>query len=188
MSHKVGPQRPRPPEVNRVVPYAPSWPDQFEAIRRRIAPALDGMRASVEHIGSTAVPGLVAKPIVDIDVVLEAAADLPDAIDRLEALGYVHQGDLGVVGREAFDGPRELSYLHLYVVVDGSTPHQDHILLRDYLRQHPEAAARYSARKLEVAHLITDESRQAYLEAKASIVEELLARAREWHPRTPSDS
>jgi GrpB-like predicted nucleotidyltransferase (UPF0157 family) len=116
---------------------------------------------------------------VDIDVVVEDLAELPDAIDRLEALGYVHQGDLGVVGREAFEAPHELPYHHLYVVVDGSTPHQDHILLRDYLRHHREAAERYAARKLEVAHLITDESRQAYLEAKASIIEELLVRARE---------
>ena len=67
---------------------------------------------------------------------------------------------------------------HLYVVAAGTKPHLDHVLLRDHLRSHPDAAERYGRRKVEIAHLITAESRQAYMAAKASIVEELLAAAR----------
>ena len=137
-----------------------------------------GSEAVIEHVGSTAVPGLAAKPIVDIDVVVPSGADIPDAVRRLESGGYVHRGDLGISGREAFDVPPDLPYHHLYVVAAGTKPHLDHVLLREYLRSHPDAAERYGQRKLQVAHLITAESRQAYMEAKASIVEELLAIAR----------
>jgi GrpB-like predicted nucleotidyltransferase (UPF0157 family) len=170
--------RARPPETNSVLPYDPSWPDRFAAIRDRLAPVLAGTRAAIEHVGSTAVSGLAAKPIIDIDVVVEHPADVPEAIERLTALGYVHRGDLGVAGREALDAPLDMPYHHLYVVAAGTKAHQDHVLFRDYLRRTPEAAARYAARKLEVAHLITEESRQEYLDAKAGVVEEILDLAR----------
>jgi GrpB-like predicted nucleotidyltransferase (UPF0157 family) len=174
---KPGRQRPRPPEASTVVSYDRTWPDQFEAIRRHIASVLDGTDAAVEHVGSTSVPGLVAKPIIDIDVVVASGGDVADAIDRLSCVGYIHRGDLGIAGREAFDVPIDAPYHHLYVVVRGSTPHLDHVLLRDYLRLHPDDADRYAARKLEVACLLA-RNRQAYMDAKAHIVEELLERAR----------
>ena len=99
-------------------------------------------------------------------------------VRRLESGGYIHRGDLGIAGREAFDVPPDLPYHHLYVVAAGTKPHLDHVLLREYLRSHPDAAERYGQRKLQVAHLIAAVGRQAYMEAKASMVEELLAIAR----------
>ena len=146
-------------------------------MKERLQALLVGSEVVIEHVGSTAVPGLAAKPIVDIDVVVPSSADIPDAVLRLESGGYIHRGDLGIPGREAFDVPPDLPYHHLYVVAAGTKPHLDHVLLRGHLRSHTDAAERYGRRKLEVAHLIT-ESRQAYMEAKASIVEELLAVAR----------
>lgn len=178
MEMKAGRQRPRPPEASTVVAYDPAWPHFFGAMRERLQDLLVGSEALIEHVGSTAVPGLAAKPIVDIDVVVPSSHDIPDAVRRLESGGYIHRGDLGIPGREAFDVPADLPYHHLYVVAAGTKPHLDHVLLRDYLRSHPDAAERYGRRKLEVAHLITAESRQAYMEAKASMVEELLAVAR----------
>ncbi len=147
-------------------------------MRVRLRDLLVSSEAVIEHAGSTAVPGLPAKPIVDIDVVVPSSPDIPDAVRRLESGGYICRGDLGIPGREAFDVPPDLPYHHLYVVAAGSKPHLDHVLLRDHLRSHPAAAERYGRRKLEIAHLITAQSRQAYMEAKASIVEELLAVAR----------
>ncbi len=123
-------------------------------------------------------PGLAAKPIVDIDVVVPSQDEIPDVVRRLASGGYVHRGDLGIAGREAFDVPPDSPYHHLYVVATGTKPYLDHVLLRDYLRGHPDAAERYGRRKLEVAHLITAESREAYMRAKAAIVEELLGIAR----------
>jgi GrpB-like predicted nucleotidyltransferase (UPF0157 family) len=173
-----GRQRPRPPEANYVVPYDDDWVRVFEAIHHRLTDVFDDRFATVEHVGSTAVPGLAAKPIVDVDVVVADERDIPLAIERLRIAGYVHQGDLGVLGREAFDAPIDLPYHHLYLVVAGSRPHRDHIDLRDYLRANPEARTRYSKHKLSIAYLITQESRQAYLEAKANLIAELLDAAR----------
>jgi GrpB-like predicted nucleotidyltransferase (UPF0157 family) len=163
------------------VAYDPAWGQLFEFVKERLHGVFVGTEALVEHVGSTAVPGLAAKPIVDMDVVVPTEADIPDAVHRLESDGYIHRGDLGIPGRQAFDVPPDLPYHHLYVVAAGTKPHLDHVLLRDYLRGHPDAADRYGRRKLEVAHLITAESRQAYMEAKAAIVEELLGIARQEH-------
>lgn len=84
-----------------IVPYDQEWPRIFIALRSRAAAAVGGLAVSVEHIGSTAVPGLSAKPVIDI-VVVVAANDVRDSIERLVAIGYTHQGSLGVEGRDAF--------------------------------------------------------------------------------------
>ena len=159
-----------------VVAYDPSWPATFESLKAAIAPSLDGISASVEHVGSTAVPGLAAKPIIDMDVVVEDQADVPEAIEALVRLGYIHDGDLGIVGREAFTPPPGSPAYHLYVVVRGSQPHRDHVDLRDYLRGHPEECERYAAKKREVAHLLLGD-REDYVRAKAGIIEEMLRAA-----------
>lgn len=89
-----------------VVPYRAEWAMRFEDVASVIRPAVaDLPGAQVEHVGSTSVPGLAAKPILDVDVVV-APDDLPRAVRALEALGYRHRGDLGVTGREAFHPPR----------------------------------------------------------------------------------
>jgi GrpB-like predicted nucleotidyltransferase (UPF0157 family) len=87
--------------------YDPRWPLQFELFRSRIAAVLGNMAAAIEHFGSTAVPGLAAKPIIDMDVLLVPGSKLPEAIAKLAAIGYRHQGDLGIAGREAFQVPAE---------------------------------------------------------------------------------
>jgi GrpB-like predicted nucleotidyltransferase (UPF0157 family) len=178
MEMKEGRQGQRPPEANTVVPYDPVWAHVFESLRERLLVLLAGVDVGIEHVGSTAVPGLAAKPIVDIDVVAPSEEEIPDVVHRLASGGYLHCGDLGIPGREAFDVPPDVPYHHLYVVAMGTKPHLDHVLLRDYLRGHPDAAERYGRRKLEVAHLITAESREAYMGAKAAIIEELLGTAR----------
>lgn len=171
---------------DRVVEYDPTWPTAFERIKSGLEPALAGVATSVEHVGSTAIPGLAAKPIVDVDVVVADLDDVPRAIERLASLGYVHQGDLGVAGREAFRPPREGPYHHLYVVVDGSEPHRNHMDLRDHLRRHPEDACRYAERKRELASLLTTD-REAYTNGKSDIIEAMLARARASEPHPEED-
>ena len=123
MVMKAGRHRPRPPEANTVVAYDPAWPSLFESIRERIQALLVSSEAVIEHVGSTAVPGLAAKPIVDIDVVVPSSRHIPDAVRRLESGGCIHCGDLGIPGREAFDVPPDLPYHHLYVVAVGTKPH-----------------------------------------------------------------
>jgi GrpB-like predicted nucleotidyltransferase (UPF0157 family) len=88
-----------------VVDYDPVWPELFQFFRARIMAALGGLAAAVEHVGSTAVVGLAAKPVIDMDVLLVSAGALPAAIERLAIVGYSHQGDLGIAEREAFSLP-----------------------------------------------------------------------------------
>jgi hypothetical protein len=124
------------------------------------------------------VPGLAAKPIIDIDVVISADMGIAAGITKLSALGYAHQGDLGVSGRQAFAGPRHLPYHHWYLFVRGSEPHMDHLEFRDYLRAQPQDADQYAACKIAAEHLLTTDSRGAYMDAKAAFVDDLLDRAR----------
>jgi len=97
-----------------VVEYDPAWSTQFETLRSIVLSAVGDIAVVVEHVGSTSVPGLAAKPIIDIDVVVASAADVPVAIERLAVIGYEHRGNLGVEGREAFGSPLEPPQRHLY--------------------------------------------------------------------------
>ncbi|MGW7681242.1 GrpB family protein [Kribbella sp. NPDC054772] len=160
-----------------VVEYDPQWPVWFAAIRARLTPYLGDVPHVIEHVGSTAVPDLAAKPIIDVDVVVPAADLVPTAIERLTAAGYAHEGNQGIPGREAFALPPDaVHYHHLYVVVDGNKAHQDHVVLRDHLRTNAGDRERYADRKRELAHLLTTD-RTAYVEGKGALVQELIARA-----------
>jgi len=160
-----------------VTPYDPSWPETFAAIRDCIAPALEGVAIGVEHVGSTAVPGLAAKPIIDIDVVVPGDPEfVAKAIERLSGLGYVHRGDLGIKGREAFFRPEGSPPHHLYVVREGSLPLRNHLALRDYLRANPTAAQRYGAFKLDLAARYANDI-DSYVRAKTALVIDLLRTA-----------
>lgn len=98
-----------------IVDYDPQWPATFCQLRDRIAAVLGPLAIRIEHVGSTAVPGLAAKPIIDLDVVIGSRINLPAVISRLGALGYDHEGDLGIPGREAFITPPGAPAHHLYV-------------------------------------------------------------------------
>jgi GrpB-like predicted nucleotidyltransferase (UPF0157 family) len=126
-----------------VVDYDPAWPAVFEQLRARVWAAVEQCAISVEHIGSTSVPGLAAKTIVDITVIVETQDQVPVAIERLAALGYVHQGNLGVEGREAFQSPRGLPANNLYLCPRNSLGLENHLAVRDYLRTHADAARSY---------------------------------------------
>jgi GrpB-like predicted nucleotidyltransferase (UPF0157 family) len=135
--------------------------------------ALASRALAVEHIGSTAVPGLAAKPIVDLDVVVGSAEDVPAAIERLRELGYVYQGDEGIPGREAFLWPPGATPHHLYVVVAGSEPLREHLAFRDHLREHPDVAHEYGSLKRRLAAEYRDD-RLGYTEAKSAFVRGVL--------------
>src|ERR1700722_3643334 len=141
----------RSPRTIVVVDYDPSWPPTFASLRAPVWDAVRDVALAVEHVGSTAVPGLAAKPIIDIDVIVSARAETRAAVDRLAAVGYVHQGNLGIEGREAFESPAGLPAHHLYVCVQGSAALINHLTLRDYLRGHPDRATAYGQLKQQLA-------------------------------------
>ena len=159
-----------------IVDYDPHWPEHFEVLLSRIAPVLSPLAAAIEHVGSTAIPGLAAKPIIDVDVLLHSAADLPKAIARLATLGYLHRGDLGIPGREAFRPLPSDPPHHLYVCVPECLEYTRHITFRDHLRTHREDAQAYERLKCTLAGRYGND-REAYNQAKAEFVEAILRRA-----------
>jgi len=165
-----------------VVEYDPRWAVWFEEITAGLTPYLVDLPHRIEHVGSTAVEGLAAKPIIDVDVVVPSADLVPAAVAGLVAAGYKHESNLGIAGREAFTLPPDAThYHHLYVVVDGNKAHQGHVLLRDHLRASAADRERYAARKRELAHLLTTD-RSAYVDGKGALVEEMIARAGDSRP------
>jgi len=156
------------------MPYDPHWAASFEAIRKELSEALGELALRIEHVGSTSVPGLSAKPIIDIDVVISGYDVFPETVNRLRQAGYLHEGDLGIPGREAFcyEEKQHLQKHHLYVCSADSAELHRHITFRNYLREHPEAAAAYAAVKEEAARLYPD-SIENYMQFKTKIIEEL---------------
>jgi GrpB-like predicted nucleotidyltransferase (UPF0157 family) len=139
-----------------VVEYDPEWPARFEAIRARLAAALGPLAVSIEHVGSTSVPGLAAKPVIDLDVVVADAAAIPAVTAELVGLGYAPLGDLGVKDREAFRRPAWSERHNLYVCPAGGEGLRNHLALRNHLRTHPEAVEAYAALKRRLATEATD--------------------------------
>ena len=156
-----------------VLPYDEKWKQDFEDIRAEFASALEGIAISVEHVGSTSVEGLASKPIIDIDVVVKSK-DVPKAIKALEGIGYIHEGNLGIEGREAFayEGKDHLQTHHLYVCPEDSSELRRHLAFRDYLRKHPKAVEKYSQVKIEGAKRFPEDI-EGYIEYKSSVIEEI---------------
>ena len=163
-----------------VVPYDESWKQTFEDIKKEIAEALGELALRIEHVGSTSVEGLSAKPIIDIDVVIKDTTCLSSVIDALGQIGYQHEGDLGIPGREAFgyDGKEHLMKHHLYVCAEDAAELKRHVKFRDYLRSHPEAVQAYSRVKEEGARLYPDDI-DKYIEHKSPLIQKLYKKMEE---------
>jgi GrpB-like predicted nucleotidyltransferase (UPF0157 family) len=160
-----------------IADYDPRWPERFEILRARLFKALGPVAAAIEHVGSTAIPGLAAKPIIDVDVLLCSESDLQLGIERLATLGYEHQGDLGIPGREAFRAPTSEFPHHLYVCSPDHREYDRHITFRDHLRSHPEDARAYELLKRSLAGRFGSD-RESYTLAKADFIEAILRRAK----------
>jgi GrpB-like predicted nucleotidyltransferase (UPF0157 family) len=164
------------PDPVIVVDYDPAWISAFEKLRGHLAKSLGGLPVAIEHVGSTSIPGAAAKPIIDVDIVVQSKGSVRRAIQLLSKAGYRHLGDLGITGREAFESPAGFPAHHLYVVVAGDSEHVRHLLFRDYVRDHPEEVRKYSDLKKSLAKKYRN-NRDAYTEAKTGFVEEILRRA-----------
>lgn len=156
-----------------VVAWSPDWARQFEAVAVVLRTALATVPgARVEHVGSTSVPGLAAKPILDIDVIVERT-DVAAAVDALVGVGHVHRGDLGVVGREAFHAPDERPRRNVYVCQAGTTNVRNHLAVRDTLRARDDLRDAYGAVKLALA---TDPTMDidTYIARKSAVLQQVL--------------
>ena len=157
-----------------VVDYDPEWPRTFERLVDELRPLLANVDVrSFEHVGSTSVPGLAAKPIIDLDIVV-TDDQVPAAIAALEAGGYEYLGEMGVAQRHAFRRPAPPK-VNTYVVVEGSLSLRNHLALRDVLRRDDALRDRYSAVKKAVADRTDDID--VYVDGKTDVVLEILAAA-----------
>ena len=159
-----------------VLPYDSAWKNDFEKIKTEIEEAIGDLTIGIEHVGSTSVEGMSAKPCIDIDVIIKDQTMLNAVIDGLSTIGYIHEGDLGIKGREAFqytDKPHLRTH-HLYVCSEDSAELRRHLTFRDYLRSHPNAVKKYSEVKENAARLFPNDI-DAYIRYKSPCIEELYA-------------
>ena len=157
-----------------VLPYDKAWESDFEAIKAEIGDVLGDLILCVEHVGSTSVEGMSAKPCIDIDVVIKDYSVFEAVVLRLETIGYIHEGDLGIKGREAFKytSKPHLKPHHLYVCPKDSEELHRHITFRDFLRTHPDAVKKYSKVKEDAAKLFPDDI-DGYIKYKSPCIAEL---------------
>jgi len=162
----------------RLVPYNDAWPALYAAEIARVTQSLEavGVRLAFEHTGSTAVPGLAAKPIIDILAGLPTEEGRDAAITALQSAGYVHRGEQEIPGRDFFrlGDPRQY---HVHLTRVGSAFWHDQRTFRDWLRTHPDAAAGYMALKRELATRFPTD-REAYIDGKTAFVMGVLQEAR----------
>lgn len=157
-----------------VVPYSDEWPTHFAEVASELHRALETVPVvAIEHVGSTAVPGLAAKPVLDIDIIVERQ-HVDAAISALATAGYVHRGDLGVTDREAFTAPDNDPARHVYLCVEDTLHLRNHLAFRDVLRQRSDLREKYSAVKM---HLARDPEMDidTYIAGKAGVLQEILA-------------
>lgn len=160
-----------------VVEYDPEWPVRFERLRQEYARAMADAGVpvlAIEHVGSTAVPGLVAKPVIDCDIVV-AEQHVAAASEVMASLGFKPLGDLGIPLRWAFKEPERLAGTNTYVVVDGALSLRNHLAVRDALRADPELREQYAEvkRRVGAAAANIDE----YGQGKNAMVQRILAAA-----------
>jgi GrpB-like predicted nucleotidyltransferase (UPF0157 family) len=166
-----------------VVVYQEEWPEEFEREASAIRSALGGVAVRVDHVGSTAVPGLSSKPIIDVQVSVEDVRDLVSFVPALESLGYLFVPDPGSSDFHFFGKPvGRPRRFHVHVCEAGSQEEARHLAVRDYLRSHGEEAARYDHLKRElVAQRPCD--RLSYIEGKEPYMTDLERRAVAWQAR-----
>ena len=159
-----------------VQPYDETWKSDFNAIKAEISDVLGDLIIGIEHVGSTSVEGMYAKPCIDIDVVISDHSVFDAVVNKLADIGYIHEGDLGIKDREAFkySGKTHLKKHHLYVCPQSSAELHRHITFRNFLRNNPQAAEKYSAVKVRAAQLFPDDIEQ-YIQYKSSCIDELYA-------------
>ena len=158
----------------RVLPYDPAWKTAFEEIKQELEAAIGDYVIAIEHVGSTSVEGLAAKPCIDIDVIIKDYSIFDTVVAKLDDIGYIHEGNLGIKDREAFkytDKPHLYQH-HLYVCPSQSDELRRHITFRDFLRSHPEEAKKYGEVKMEAAKLFPNDI-DKYIEYKSSCIEDM---------------
>ncbi len=151
-----------------IIEYQPKWQEDFHKIKEVLTATFSTSPITIEHIGSTAIEGLAAKPIIDIDIVYHETRQLSRVTSELEWIGYNHVGDQGIFGREVFKRNQEtqnhqiLDFIshHLYACHVESDELKRHLAFRDYLRKNEDARTKYEKLKLDIAQQANQEKKK----------------------------
>lgn len=162
-----------------IVDYDPAWPARFALLGEALRAALGDVAVRIDHIGSTSVPGLAAKPVIDVQISVRSFEPLDAFKTPLERLGLVHRADNPELTKRYFREAPGSRRTHVHVRELGAFAQQLPLLFRDYLRAHPAAAAEFAEAKRRCAAEFRDE-RQLYVAAKEPVVWEILRRADTW--------
>jgi GrpB-like predicted nucleotidyltransferase (UPF0157 family) len=169
--------------VIRIVDYDPRWPAQFAALGRRLRGALGEAALRIDHIGSTAVAGLAAKPVIDVQISVSALEPVDPFCDPLVRSGFVYRADNTERTKRYFREAPGRPGTHIHVRRAGSFSEQLPLLFRDYMRAHPEDRADYERLKRRLAAELPYDS-IGYTEAKVPLFWEAIRRADDWAQRT----
>ena len=158
--------------------YNPEWAEEFQILKGIYQDKLGDLAVDIQHVGSTSVPGLAAKPVLDIDIIIDDQEKLQPVIEKLAELGYSHLGNLGIEGREAFKRTGtsvECNFSHnLYVCILGAASLENHLRFRDYLLVDPYAVEEYGRLKKELATKFPNDI-DSYVDGKTEFITKVLA-------------
>ena len=162
----------------RMVPHDPNWRQEFRQEAGRISAAAGSNAVAVHHVGSTAIPGIYAKPVIDLLLVIQDLAALDEKQLEMEALGYEARGEYGIAGRRFFrrDDKHGDRTHQVHAFEDGSPQIARHLAFRDYMIAHPETAQEYSDLKRELVAQHPNDI-EAYMDGKNEFIQEVDKRA-----------
>jgi len=167
----------------KVVPYDPQWPDLFSEEAEDLKDIFGMEIVAVHHVGSTAIPGIRAKPIIDVLVVVRHLSLVDCFNEEMRARGYIPKGEFGIAGRRFFIKGTETERTHHLHIFESSHPAvEGHVAFRDYLRAHPEAAQAYGDLKTELAKDFRRDI-ENYMAGKDALVKEIERKAIAWKRR-----
>jgi GrpB-like predicted nucleotidyltransferase (UPF0157 family) len=162
-----------------VLAYSPKWPHQYRIEAARLGPVCGALLVRLDHIGSTSVRGLCAKPIIDMLMEVTSLGALDARSQQIEALGYQARGEFGIAGRRYFTLGESPRSHHLHCFESGDAHLMRHRAFRDYLRGHPHVVAEYGQLKLHLARLYRDDI-ERYMDGKDAFIKHHESQALVW--------
>jgi GrpB-like predicted nucleotidyltransferase (UPF0157 family) len=168
-------------EKAEVVPHNPNWGNEFEKEAKQVAAAMGETLVAVHHIGSTAIDGIYAKPVIDMLVEVRQIADVDERNSAMERLGYQVKGEFGIPGRRYFrkDNQAGTRTHQIHIFESGSEQVRRHLAFRDFLNDHPAEAQQYSELKRKLAAEYPN-NMNGYIAGKESFIKEIDRKAAKW--------
>jgi len=158
--------------IVRLASYSPEWKNIFEQEKKLLQSSIGSYIIEIQHIGSTSIPGMVAKPIIDIGIAVERFEEGVVCIKPMENLGYIYNGENGIPRRHYFDKGDPTAY-HLHMLEQDSDEWKKHITFRDFLRNNEEAAKEYARLKQQLAVKFRHD-RLSYTNGKSEFIKHIL--------------